>query len=388
MGVGYWSGGGWGLDIYRHLAQSTESNCRKSKNLARAPSIMSASPKKPSPKSVKKARFAKDDESMSSEHEQNELSAGPSEDKIDRLEKLMLEVVASNKRIEGRISRIENTHVTSEDIKTMRDEIEGNVDAKFQKVGEELHKKMKEHITKVEKEVQHIKELGMAFPQTQWPNPSQSKTGIPHRPSSTSSVGGGGGSASKTNTNKIYIGGLGVDKPKAFLASHWERVRERHPEECEGATARPYVGGGRGYEVHCSSAKQCGDIRGAIEQAGAHHWYGKDGDKLFDVYTKDVRTGDSKTLAGMFGIVWQSIRRQCEGSRQLPGYKMWNDYGRRRITLQDEFQMVVLCSIGDDGMTTFNDATMQMIGVGRDKIDEVQKGMKAVWDKQPKRADE
>ena len=79
---------------------------------------------------------------MSSEHEQS-VSAGPSENKIDRLEKLMLEVVASNKRIEGRISRIENTHVTSDDIKQMRDEIEGNVDAKFQKVGEELHKKMK-----------------------------------------------------------------------------------------------------------------------------------------------------------------------------------------------------------------------------------------------------
>ena len=345
---------------------------------------------KPSPKGAKKAQFAKDDERMSSGHEQDDFSAGPSvgSDKIDRLERLMLEVVASNKRIEGRISRIENTHVTSDDINKMREEIEENVDAKFQRVGEELHKKMKEHIAKVEEEVKHIKELGKASPQTQWPNPNP-KPGVSHRPSSASTMGGdGGGGTSKTNMNKIYIGGLGEDKPKTFLVSHWERVRERHPEECEGAIPRPYVGGGRGYEVHCRSVKQCGDIRRAIEQTGTHNWYGKNGDKLFDVYTKDVRTGDSKTLAGMFGIVWQSLRRQCESSRHLPGYKMWNDYGRRRITLQDESQMIVLCSIGDEGIATFNDETMKTIGIGRDKTDEIQKAMKAVWDKQPKRADE
>ena len=67
---------------------------------------------------------------------------------------------------------------------------------------------------------------------------------------------------------------------------------------------------------------------------------------------------------------------------------MWNDYGRRRITLQDEFQMIVLCSIGDEGIATFNGETMKTIGIGRDRTDEIQKAMKAVWDKQPKRADE
>ena len=35
VGVGYWGGGGWGLELYRHLAQSTESNCRFSRKALR-----------------------------------------------------------------------------------------------------------------------------------------------------------------------------------------------------------------------------------------------------------------------------------------------------------------------------------------------------------------